>query len=42
VVDIPAGYTHSITNTGASDLITIFWADEIFDPQRPDTRYLGV
>ncbi len=39
VVDIPAGYTHSITNTGTDDLVTLFWADEVFDPDRPDTYY---
>jgi UDP-2-acetamido-2,6-beta-L-arabino-hexul-4-ose reductase len=37
VVDIPPGYTHSIQNVGAGDLVTLFWADEIFDPQKPDT-----
>jgi len=37
VVDIPPGYVHSITNTGSSDLVTIMWADEIFDPSNPDT-----
>ena len=39
VVDIPPGYTHSIENTGHADMITLFWANEIFDPQRPDTYY---
>lgn len=42
VVDIPAGYTHSITNIGRGDLITLFWADEIFNPKDPDTHYLEV
>jgi len=37
IVDIPPGYTHSIENTGAADMLTLFWANEIFDPQRPDT-----
>jgi UDP-2-acetamido-2,6-beta-L-arabino-hexul-4-ose reductase len=37
VVDIPPGYVHSITNVGASDLLTLFWADEIFDPVKADT-----
>ena len=37
VVDIPPGYTHSIQNTGSTDMITLFWANEIFDPRRPDT-----
>jgi UDP-2-acetamido-2,6-beta-L-arabino-hexul-4-ose reductase len=36
-VDIPPGYTHSIENTGPNDMLTLFWANEIFDPQRPDT-----
>ncbi len=37
VVDIPPGVTHSIENVGTSELITLFWASEIFDPARPDT-----
>jgi UDP-2-acetamido-2,6-beta-L-arabino-hexul-4-ose reductase len=37
VVDIPPGYAHSIENTGTSDMVTLFWANEIFDAQRPDT-----
>lgn len=39
VVDIPPGYTHSIENTGDCDLVTLFWADEVFDPEKPDTYY---
>lgn len=42
VVDIPVGYTHSITNIGEGELITLFWACEIFDPENPDTYYLEV
>lgn len=42
VVDIPAGYTHSITNTGETDVVTLFWADEIFDAGRSDTYFLEV
>lgn len=37
VVDIPPGYTHSIENIGQSDLIVLFWSNEIFDPLIPDT-----
>ncbi len=37
VVDIPAGYTHSIVNTGDTDMVTVMWASECFDPARPDT-----
>lgn len=42
VVDIPPGYTHSIENVGATELITLFWASEIFAPERPDTYALPV
>jgi UDP-2-acetamido-2,6-beta-L-arabino-hexul-4-ose reductase len=42
VVDIPPGYTHSITNVGKTDVITLFWADEVFDPVRPDTYFAEV
>lgn len=37
IIDIPPGYTHSIQNIGESDLVVLFWANEIFDPGRPDT-----
>lgn len=42
VVDIPPGYTHSITNVGTTEMITLFWASETFDPDRPDTCFLPV
>jgi UDP-2-acetamido-2,6-beta-L-arabino-hexul-4-ose reductase len=37
VVDIPPGYTHSIENVGARDMVVLFWASEVFDPSNPDT-----
>ena len=42
VVDIPTGYTHNIENLGDTDMVTIMWANERFDPDRPDTYYLEV
>ncbi len=42
VIDIPPGHTHSITNVGDGEMITLFWASEIFDPDHPDTYYLEV
>ena len=39
VLDIPTGYTHSIENVGQGELVTLFWASEIFDMERPDTVY---
>lgn len=42
VVDIPTGYTHNIENLGETDMVTIMWANEPFDPEKPDTYYLEV
>ena len=44
VVDIPPGYTHSIENLTESDgeMILLIWANEIFDPEDPDTYYCEV
>ena len=37
VIDIPPGTAHRIVNVGTDDLIVLFWACEVFDPERPDT-----
>ncbi|WP_338778810.1 capsular polysaccharide biosynthesis protein CapF [Metabacillus sp. FJAT-52054] len=42
VVDIPTGYTHSIVNVGENDLVTVMWANECFDPEKPDTYFVEV
>jgi UDP-2-acetamido-2,6-beta-L-arabino-hexul-4-ose reductase len=42
IVDILPGYTHSITNTGTTEMITLFWSNELFNPDRPDTYHLPV
>ena len=32
------GYTHNIINLSTTDdLVTVMWANEQFDPKRPDT-----
>lgn len=36
-VDMPTLHTHSIENVGDSDLLTLFWTHEQFDPANPDT-----
>ena len=37
------GYTHSITNLDSGrELITVMWANENFDPNKPDTYYQEV
>ena len=42
VIDIPPGVTHSITNVGAGEMVTLFWSSEMFDQNSPDTYYLPV
>lgn len=42
VIDIPTGYTHNIINEGDDDMITVMWASEAFDPEKPDTYSLEV
>ncbi len=36
-VDMPVWYTHNITNTGTEELYTVFWINEFFNPEDPDT-----
>lgn len=42
VVDIPPGLSHSIENAGVGELVTLFWANEVFDPEQPDTYPFAV
>lgn len=42
VLDIPPGYTHSIENIGQNEVITLFWSNEMFNPEKPDTYFLEV
>ncbi len=37
VVETVPGWAHNITNVGETDVIVLLWANEIFDPERPDT-----
>lgn len=37
VVDIPPGYSHHIQNVGSSELVVLFWANELFNRDAPDT-----
>jgi UDP-2-acetamido-2,6-beta-L-arabino-hexul-4-ose reductase len=38
-VDMPVWVTHNITNIGNEELITLFWINEFFNPDDPDTYY---
>ncbi|MGL4393560.1 MAG: NAD-dependent epimerase/dehydratase family protein [Fusobacteriaceae bacterium] len=42
VIDIPTGHTHNITNLGDTEMVTVMWVNEIFDPNNPDTYFLEV
>ena len=42
VVDIPPGYSHSIENVGTTEMIVLFWANEVFDQANPDAYHYGV
>lgn len=41
-VDMPIWYTHNIKNIGEKDLYTIFWINEPYDPNDPDTYFQTV
>ncbi|MBT8199705.1 MAG: NAD-dependent epimerase/dehydratase family protein [Acidimicrobiia bacterium] len=36
-IDMPTLHAHNISNSGSRDLITMFWANELFEPDNPDT-----
>lgn len=40
VVEMIPGYTHNIINlSDTEELVTFMWANEPFDPNRPDTYF---
>lgn len=41
-VDMPIWYTHNIKNIGEEELYTVFWINEFFNPQDPDTYFEAV
>jgi len=38
-VDMPIWYTHNIINTGDEELVTLFWINEPFNQDDPDTYF---
>lgn len=38
-VDMPIWYTHNIKNIGQEELITVFWINEPYNPEDPDTWF---
>ena len=41
-IEMPIFYTHSIENVGTEELLTLFWTNELFDNDDPDTFYESV
>lgn len=41
-VDMPIWYTHNITNIGETELITLFWINEPYNPEDADTYFVEV
>lgn len=39
VIDMPIWYSHSIKNLSDKPLVTMFWTNEIFNPEDQDTYY---
>jgi UDP-2-acetamido-2,6-beta-L-arabino-hexul-4-ose reductase len=38
-VDMPVWYTHNLTNTGEEEIVTLFWINEFYNPDDPDTFF---
>ena len=41
-VDMPIWYTHNIKNIGNTELITLFWINEPYNPEDADTYFINV
>ena len=41
-VDMPIWYTHNIKNIGNTELITLFWINEPYNPENADTYFIKV
>ena len=41
-VDMPIWFTHNIKNIGNTELITIFWINEPYNPENSDTYFINV
>ncbi len=37
IVETVPGWAHDVTNVGTGDMISLLWANEVFDRERPDT-----
>ena len=39
VMEMPAGYVHSIKNIGKNDMYLLIWSQQVFNPEHPDTYW---
>ena len=37
IVDTIPGWAHDVTNVGSEEMLVMLWANEVFDPKKPDT-----
>ena len=42
IVEMIPGYTHNIKNTGDGEMVLLIWANESYNPDKPDTNFLEV
>jgi len=42
IVEMIPGYTHNITNTADEEMVLLIWANENYNPDKPDTNFLEV
>ncbi len=42
VLDMPTLWVHNLRNVGDEDLITVFWSDQLLDPEHPDQYPMNV
>lgn len=42
IVDMPTLWVHNIRNVGGGEVITVFWSDQLLDPQNPDQYQYAV
>lgn len=42
VIDIPIWHVHNLMNCGNSELVTLFWINEVYNPDDPDTYFQNV
>jgi UDP-2-acetamido-2,6-beta-L-arabino-hexul-4-ose reductase len=38
-IDMPVWYTHNLINVGQNELVTLFWINDFFDSDNPDTFF---